>query len=157
MKPAECEGCQSAETIPVTISNCRKHIGFGPYHSPLMNGVDPANKSYIHGAVFENTGLLNLPFEDAYASDFISLWKVHGVGISGNKFYGPSGANQITGILCTVERYTSPPQLSAVAPVTDESMFTSPRYRSTPINAVSKLSLNLIVSESGTTMGMGEW
>jgi hypothetical protein len=32
---------QFSQTDPVTISNCRKGIGFGPYHSPLVSGVEP--------------------------------------------------------------------------------------------------------------------
>lgn len=85
---------QFSETNPDSVTNCRKGISFGPYHSPLVSGVEPANKSYIYGCVFRNTGYLNPPYQDAYSMDFISMWNVHGIGISGNKFFGPTGVNQ---------------------------------------------------------------
>lgn len=71
------------------IVNCRNGIGFGPYHSPPVNGTEPVNKSYIRGCVFENTGELYPPYDNGYTNQHLSMWNVHGIALRGNTFSGP--------------------------------------------------------------------
>ena len=71
------------------IVNCRNGIGFGPYHSPPVNGTEPVNKSYIRGCVFENTGELYPPYDNGYTNQHLSMWNVHGIALRCNTFSGP--------------------------------------------------------------------
>ncbi|MCY7408982.1 MAG: hypothetical protein LH473_01795, partial [Chitinophagales bacterium] len=57
--------------------NCRKAIGFGSYHAPLLGNIEPVNKSFVKNCTFDCNGFLNPPYQTAYTSEFISAWNVH--------------------------------------------------------------------------------